>query len=111
MVSDAQKALRKRIAKAYYADYLERSKDPYYPDNVDALWAAALVFAERLLDLLDTQEPVAWLVDIEGDHPHATIERSDAERDAEHARGHTGKPVRVVPLYTTPPPANPEPKP
>lgn len=50
-------------------------------------------------------EPVAWLVDIEDDHPHATIDREDAERDAEHARHHTGKPVRVVPLFASPPPS------
>ena len=44
--------------------------------------------------------PSAWLVDTEDDFPHATIEREDAERDAEHARAHTGKPTHVVPLYT-----------
>ena len=58
-------------------------------------------FADRILALFG--EPVAWLVDIEDDYPHATIEREDAERDAEHARAHTGKPTTVRPLYAPTP--------
>lgn len=105
-MSDEREGLRAREIRAHLlgdAEQFGARRDREPRDQYEAIGRNMLAAVDLIDALLrEGGEPVAWLVDIEGDHPHATIDREDAERDAEHARGHTGKPVRVVPLYASP---------